>query len=323
VLQGLAAVESQLSTVRGDSAAPLREILEQAQVSVNEMVGVCQNLLDGCQNAPWRIAELDERLDDYSRLLERYHGSIDELVNRREELERRLVELAGIEEELEEKRTGLSETLEELSAAARSLSKARFAGAGRLQDSVTEELKRLGMPEAVFSVELTPPPSSSSLVFAEQDGSGIASFGLEQVEFLFSANPGSPAGPLSSIASGGELSRASLAMKLALAEVAQPGTMVFDEIDSGVAGETAHLLADALERAASGGRQVIVITHLAQIACRADRHISVSKRIEKDLPVTMVRSLEREDRVAELARVLGGGEAALAHARSLLDRKSH
>ena len=322
VLQGLAAAESQLATVRGESAGSLRELLEQAQVSVNEMVGLCQSLLDGCQSAPWRLAELDERLDTYSRLLERYHGSIDELVDRREALEGRLVELAGMEGELESKRTTLTATLEKLSLAARRLSESRSEGAILLQDSVTGELKKLGMPEATFSVDLTPPSSSSSLI-AATDGSRIASFGLEQVEFLFSANPGSPAGPLSSIASGGELSRASLAMKLALARVAQPRTMVFDEIDSGVAGETAHLLAEALERAASDGRQVIVITHLAQIACRANRHISVSKKIEKDRPVTMVRTLENEERVTELARVLGGGEAAIAHARSLLNRKSH
>ncbi|MBN1435187.1 DNA repair protein RecN, partial [Candidatus Fermentibacterales bacterium] len=128
-----------------------------------------------------------------------------------------------------------------------------------------------------------------------------------------------PPGPLSEIASGGELSRASLALRLALAEVSQPATMVFDEIDSGVGGETAHLLAEALSRASSGGRQVVVVTHLAQIACRASRHLSVSKGLRDGLPVTEVQALEGSGRVEELARVLGGGPAAMEHAKALLN----
>ena len=300
--------------------AIIEELIEQASISVTEIVSRCNAIIGTYEASPWRVEEVDARLDDYSRLLERYGGSIDELIARRDVLESRLAEISAIDESLRDLRETRSRQVKRLLDNALDLSGARTEAAERLSSAVREELSKLGMPDVRFEVGMESPGGGAAAL--ELEGRSISSCGLEDIEFLFSANPGSPPASLSSVASGGELSRASLALRLALAQVRQPSTMVFDEIDSGVGGETAHLLADALERATLGGRrQVIVITHLAQIACRADTHLAVSKTLMEGLPETAVRSLDRFERIEELTRVLGGGAAAEEHARALMDRK--
>jgi DNA repair protein RecN (Recombination protein N) len=152
------------------------------------------------------------------------------------------------------------------------------------------------------------------------DGTPVCPDGAEVPEFLFSANPGQVAARLSSVASGGEMSRVSLALKLALASTSDVSTMVFDEIDAGIGGETAHALADSLFRASGHGRQVIVITHLAIVASRASTHLAVSKSTDDGSPVTEVTALSGSGRIEELTRILGGGDAARDHALDLLSQ---
>jgi len=293
----------------------LIQLLEQAEIALTEAAGECENILSDIDSAPWRLSEIDQRLDGYSELLSRCGGSIDSLLGRRDELLARIAEYDEAENELRQLKKLLPEDEAALNATADELESGRKAAAERLEDAVSRELRLLGMPQAVFRVSMEIPSESRS---CEIGGRPLSSEGRTLPNFIFSANEGMDPAPLSTVASGGEMSRISLVLKLALSDVSQAPTMVFDEIDSGVGGETANLLADSLSRV-SGDRQVIVITHLPQIAFRAGRHMAVFKTRGDGIPVTQVRPLvHREERVDELARLLGGGPAALEHAEKML-----
>jgi len=292
------------------------DLLEQSCISLEEASSACSEVLSRIEESPWRLDEIDRRLDMYSDLLARCGGSIASLLLRREELEKRLDGLEAVDREVAELKASIPADLALLAKEAGRLTVLRSEAAEKLRTSVQSELRLLAMPEAVFDVLFSPPRESESL---DACGTRVGARGAEVPEFLFSANRGMEPGSLSDVASGGELSRLSLALKLALAGVAQPPTMVFDEIDSGVGGETSRFLADSLLRA-SRERQVIVITHLARIAAAAGSHLTVSKEQRGDLPFTEVTLLTtREERVAELARTLGGGDAARIHAGQMLN----
>lgn len=292
------------------------ELIGQAEISLTEASSSCSAILGRVDSAPWRLKEIDDRLDGYSELLGRCGGSLDILLQRRKTLKEELEKYESLERELQDLEVTVPGKGKKLHETAEQLSTARELTVKKLQNCVQKELRLLGMPDAVFSVIMHDPPLNRSLT---SDGKTICSDGYEIPEFYFSANKGMKPGSLASVASGGELSRVSLVLKLALVSVSQAPTMVFDEIDSGIGGETANLLADSLKRA-SERRQVIVITHLAQIASKAGRHLAVSKELDDDLPSTRVRELTgKQNRIAELARLLGGGDAAVEHAEKMLD----
>ncbi|MCK4506788.1 MAG: AAA family ATPase [Candidatus Aegiribacteria sp.] len=291
------------------------ELLEQTEIALTETNASCSAILGRVDSAPWRLQEIDDRLDGYSELLGRCGGSLEKLLQRRKILEEEQEKYESLERELLDLEVMVPEKGRRLHETAEQLSIARKSTVKKLQNSVQKELRLLGMPDAVFNVIMHDPPLNRSLT---SDGKTICSDGYEIPEFYFSANKGMEPGPLASVASGGELSRVSLVLKLALASVSQAPTMVFDEIDSGIGGETANLLADSLKRA-SENRQVIVITHLARIASKAGRHLAVSKELRDGLPSTQVKELkDKQNRVAELARLLGGGDAAIEHAEKML-----
>jgi|WetSurMetagenome_2_1015567.scaffolds.fasta_scaffold00290_26 DNA repair protein RecN (Recombination protein N) len=290
------------------------ELVSNADIALREASSRFAALLAGIEGAPWMIEQIDERLDRYGRLLSRHGGDISRLLLRRDDLAARMGELASLESELEDTAKKRAALESDLSAAATGLSKERRKAVPVLEKSVVSELRRLGMPGSAFIVRLEAAPADGR---AGRLPIPIGPDGAEIPEFAFTANEGLPPGPISSVASGGELSRLSLALMLALSGAGGTSTLVFDEIDSGVGGETAVLLADSLLRA-STGRQTVVITHLPQIASRADRHLAVSKAPGEGLPVTSVRLLEGDERTGELARMLGGDAAALEHARALL-----
>lgn len=291
------------------------ELLEQADIAMTEASSECESMLSKIDSAPWRISEIDDRLDGYAELLGRCGGSLENLLNMREQLNTELGQYDLLEEEHEKLETAIPFKADSLHAIAIELSESRIKAAKKLENSVQNELKLLGMPDAAFRIVMNDPPGSRSCTIRN---TRICSDGCEIPEFYFSANAGIEPGPLSSVASGGEMSRVSLVLKLALTSVTQAPTMVFDEIDSGVGGETANLLADSLSRV-SGKRQVIVITHLPQIASRAHRHLAVSKEIVDGLPATNVKTLSHEkERIEELARLLGGGKPALEHAEKMM-----
>jgi len=291
------------------------ELIEQADIALLEASSECEIMLSRIDSAPWRITEIDDRLDRYAELLGRCGGSLQNLLGLRGRLNEELARYEMLQEEYKNLKRIIPEKADMLHEKAIELSEARKQASRKLEDSARNELRLLGMPDADFRIIMTEPPENRSCTVRSKR---ICSDGCEIPEFIFSANPGIQPGPLSSVASGGEMSRVSLALKLVLASVTQAPTMIFDEIDSGVGGETANLLADSLSRV-SHHRQVIVITHLPQIASRAHTHLAVSKDTLDGLPATKVNTLliERE-RVEELARLLGGGEHALEHAKNMI-----
>ncbi len=303
-------------TAIGKAGGPrdLEAMLAEAEIALKEAASTCSSALASTDGAQWSASEIDRRLDEYGRVLGRYGGDIERLLERSRELGAELASLAGLQEEHEKLSRQAGEVLLGLGDSAGVLTAARERARADFGDRVTGELHRLGMEGAVFGVRFDPAPPDRS---AETPSGPVSSDGAELVEFEFSANPGMPPGPVSSVPSGGELSRLSLAVRLALSGSGPWSTLVFDEIDSGVGGTTARLLAESLRRA-SEGRQTIVITHLPQIASRAARHLAVVKAGDGAGVVTSVLRLEGTDREAEIARMLGGGEAALDHARALL-----
>jgi DNA repair protein RecN (Recombination protein N) len=298
----------------GEDVGDLPELLDSADIALREASSRCSSKLSTIEGAPWMIEQIDARLDSYGKLLGRYGGDIDRLLARMTEVSTELGRREAMARELD----GLESLRAELSAglarSASELTGLRTRARKPMEKAVGSELAKLGMPGSTFEVVFSSVPADRSVRSVDLS---VCSDGAELPEFMFSANAGLPPGPVSSVASGGELSRLSLAVRLALSGPAGSSTLVFDEIDSGVGGETAGLLASSLSRA-SRGRQTIVITHLPQIASRAGRHLAVSKSASAEMPVTTVRALEGESRVEEIARMLGGGVAAIEHARAML-----
>ena len=289
------------------TAAEIEALYSDSRTALQELGRRLSTYRDAVEHDPQRLAELRERLDLIHHLKHKYGDTVEEVLatgrTAREELDRAdrsVLDLDALA--LEEGRA-----IEELAREAENLSALRKASADRLESEVTGLLDELGMAGGRFCVRL-------------EELAELGSHGAERVEFQVSLNPGFPPGPLARVASGGELSRVMLALKTVLAEVDGVPSLVFDEIDSGVGGRVAQRVAERLAMVA-GNHQVFAITHLPQIASRASVHIYVEKIQEEGLASARVRTLEGEERVEELARMLGGDpdrETSLRHAAELL-----
>jgi DNA repair protein RecN (Recombination protein N) len=261
----------------------------------------------GIESDPGRLEEIRERQDLIFKLKRKYGPELEDVLATGDRVKAELEELAEAPGDLRQEEEELERSTSEFLAKAQELTDRRTNAAGRLQRAVQAVLPELGLPKAEFDVQLSP-----------LDEPGAA--GAERIDFLTSLNPGFTAGPLRQIASGGELSRIMLALKAVLAEADSVPTLVFDEIDSGVGGEVALRVADKLKEVARH-HQVFVITHLPQLASRAHHQLSVEKDDLEGLASTRVRELTGEDRIAEVARMLGGdpdSAASREHARELL-----
>ena len=249
---------------------------------------------------PQRLEQVQSRLADLQRLMRKYGPELDDVLSYAADLRNEIEQLESVDLRLSELEKELELAESRLSTAAVRLSEERTAAARRLQPLIEEELHQLGMPAATFKIRIKQ--------LAE---AGVS--GKDDVSFLFAATPDLELAPVEKAASGGELSRIMLA--LALHTGADSETLVFDEIDVGIGGETAGSVAARLKRLASK-HQVLVVTHLAQIAARADAHFRVMRREDG----SVVELVEGEQRVRELARMLSGSYSATAleHARELL-----
>ena len=267
---------------------------------------------EGVQAPPGRLDALEERLALLDRLKRKHGGTIADVLAHAQECRRRRDELAGAEEALEDGERALAAARAELEALAEELRAARRSAAGALAEAVRARLADLAMEGATFEARVEP-------------REGFGPTGGDEVEFLIAPNPGVPAGPLRETASGGELSRVMLALMSVAEEAAGEeaggaGTLVFDEVDAGIGGQTARAVGERL-RALAAGRQVVCITHLPQIASLADRHFRIAKDTSADTALTTVQALRRQDVVAELVRMLGADAddvAARRHAKELL-----
>ncbi|MCD6588623.1 MAG: AAA family ATPase [Candidatus Fermentibacteraceae bacterium] len=291
----------------------ISELLSQACISADEAANLLLAEMSDIDEAPSQISEIDNRLDNYSALMARSGGTVDSMVDHGNSLSMELRKYQSAEQEKTELDGALPELLKQVIQTAGELSAKRQTAAARLSEKVVAELRQLNMPHAQFSVQFNVPVSSVAAA-----GIQLGTRGAESAVFMFSANMGIPRDSLEAVASGGELSRVALALALVVADSYAASTLVFDEIDAGTGGETANNLAESLLRAAST-RQVIVISHLAQIASRAHRHLAVTKGYSSNMPVTEVTVLHhRQQRISELARLLGGGPGAEEHAMRLL-----
>jgi DNA repair protein RecN (Recombination protein N) len=252
------------------------------------------------------LDEVEERLALLDRLKRKHGGTVAAVLAHAEECRRRRDELAGAEEALEAGEAAVEAARAELAQRAEALRAARREAAGGLAGAVVDRLEGLAMEGATFEASVT-----------SRDGFGPTRG--DEVEFLIAPNPGVPAGPLRETASGGELSRVMLAL-MGVAAQAGPGTLVFDEVDAGIGGQTARAVGEQLRDLATA-RQIVCITHLPQIASLADRHFTIVKDTSGDTARTSVAQLGRGDVVGELVRMLGADRddtAARRHAKELL-----
>ncbi len=283
-------------------AAGISERLDFCMYELQDISEIAESLADEEISDP--EAELDRiesRLETISRLESRYGAdNIQGVLAERERLALELDELKNSERTVETIRKELGKKAKEASACAARLTEMRQAGADRLSELVTEQLRYLDLEKVTFSVSV-----SST---AGEDGTlKFTPSGCDEVEFLISTNPGEPLKSLSKIASGGELSRVMLALKSVLADSDGVTTIIFDEIDTGVSGKTSQKIGLKLHDLARGC-QVICITHSAQIAATADTQYKISKRESMGRAETSVRELDPDERVEELSRIMGGLE---------------
>jgi DNA repair protein RecN (Recombination protein N) len=297
-LEGAAGVDGELDA--------LAERVRALALEAEDLAGDLRRYAEGIDAPPGRLDEVEERLALLARLERKHGGTIAAVLAHAEQCRRRRDELVGAEEALEEGGARLAAARAELAERAAELRRARRKAAPALAKAVRAKLAGLAMEGASFEAAL-----------AEREGYGPT--GGDEVEFQIAPNPGVPAGPLREIASGGELSRVMLAL-MGVAAEAGPATLVFDEVDAGIGGQTARAVGEQL-RALAAGRQVVCITHLPQIASLADRHFTIVKDSSGETARTTVSQLERGDVVGELVRMLGAdGEdrAARRHAQELL-----
>lgn len=265
------------------------------------------------------VAEIEERLGLILSLERRFRTDEAGLADALERAEREIARLEGATErqgEILRERTALAE---EIGVLAAQLRRARVAGAGRLCKAVNRALESLALPPT-FEIAVAPRAGGEDDPLVEGTACLVDRSGGDDVEYLFAPNAGEPAAPIAKIASGGELSRVSLALEEALSDASESRTLVFDEIDAGLGGRAGETLGKSLKRIATQ-HQVLCVTHLPQVAAQADVHLQVRKREEGGRTITEVRRLTGEERMRELASMLAGdaaGSGAEAAARELL-----
>jgi DNA repair protein RecN (Recombination protein N) len=276
-----------------------------AQLEIEELERGLRDYASGLETDPAELVRLERRVDQLETLKRKYGNSVEEIHAFGETAAAKLKSIESRGDELERLEAGLANARAGLEKSAAKLTQIRRRAAPKLAREISVHLGDLGFERSAFEVSLTAEASPTI-------------HGMESVEFLFSPNPGEPSKPLRIIASSGEMSRVMLAVKSALAEQDAIPLMIFDEIDANVGGEIAHSVGRKM--ASLGERhQVVSITHLPQVAAVADYHYVVQKEIEGEKTRSLLRKVEGESRIAEIARMLGGGgEPELALAGNLL-----
>jgi len=280
--------------------------------TLDDMSLTLREYLKGLSFDPGRLEEIEERLEVIKALKRKYGGSIESVLENKNRLQGELAAMASLDEELEQTRTEMGGMEKGLVADAQQLSGKRKQAARELQSLIEDEIHELRMSGARFQIS-----------FREPGGNGpvLDQNGIDNVEFIFSANKGQGLKPLNKVASGGELSRVMLAFKKILAGVGRVGTLVFDEVDAGLGGAAAEVIGEKLAQVAKT-HQVICITHLPQIACFGRMHFLVSKSSENDVTSAQVKVLSKTERIDEITRMMAGIEVtkrAKDYAREMLE----
>ena len=301
-----------------DSQVEQSQLAENMLYQVEDLARAMRDYRDGVEYNPQRLQEIEDRLELLHNLKRKYGDSLDEVIAYAQRAQQELDLISHSEERTEELQAEEQGLLAQMAAAGQALHEARLRAAEGLRERIEEELAALSMEHARFLIDIQWTPSVEGV----EVGAVRYAFeptGLDHVEFLIAPNPGEAPKPLAKTASGGETSRLMLAMKTALSAIDPVPTLIFDEIDAGIGGRTGSVVGYKLWTLAQD-HQVFCVTHLAQMACYGERHFQVVKGLLDGRTVSLARALSPEERVEELAVMLGGGatEATRRSAEELL-----
>lgn len=287
----------------------LSELVQSAATYIEEAAHELKHFLDHIEANPNRLNELNQRLERIHKIAKKHRVNPQELYAFHQQMKKELHDIAHSDERLSALEKEIEVLLAHYADSAKKLTQSRKKSAKRLSQLITDAMRELGMPHGRFEI-----------VWTEATDQRPKRNGLDKIEFKISTNPDQPVQALNKIASGGELSRISLAIQVTTAQQHTMPTLVFDEVDVGIGGATAEIVGKLL-KSLGESTQVLCITHLAQVAAKGHRHLKVEKKIIAGKTTTQIDYLEQDDRVAEIARMAGGVKITpqtLAHAREMM-----
>ncbi len=312
VLPALSQVKKDLEDISrfDDALQNAQKMVEEAYISLQEASYELRDYGESVEFSPARLDQLQSRMDVIYRLCKKYGATLDDVLAHQEKVERELSEIENYDEDIAALEKEIAALEKELGKKAAALTELRRAAAKDLSSAIEEQLFALGMPKAQLAIRVEP-------------AADYGPRGRDEVAMFFSANPGEAEKPLQRVASGGELSRIALAIKtVASSRDSSVPSMVFDEIDTGIGGRTAQMVAERIALVAQY-KQVLCITHLPQIACMADAHLYILKRTEEGTTATQIRPLSERERISEIARMASGADMTTASLDNAREMVSH
>lgn len=312
VLPALSQVKKDLEEIGrfDDALANAQKMVEEAYISLQEASYELRDYGESVEFSPERLDQLQSRMDVIYRLCKKYGATLEDVLAHQAKVEQELTEIENYDEDIAALEKKIAALEEKLGQKADALTKLRTAAAQDLSAAIEEQLFALGMPKARFHIRV-------------EQAEDYSANGRDDVAMFFSANPGEAEKPLQKVASGGELSRIALAIKtVASSRDSSVPSMVFDEIDTGIGGRTAQMVAERIALVAQY-KQVLCITHLPQIACMADAHLYISKRTVEGTTATQIRPLSERERISEIARMASGADMTTASLDNAREMVSH
>lgn len=312
---------SKISDIDPDIASMLDKIRE-ALYSLEDSSSELRDYRNSIDFSPDRINQVEERLNAIQVLKKKYGDSIQEILQYAEKAKTELDAINSSDEEMEQLKADEKKTVKEAKDLALALSEKRKAAALKLEQLVIKELKDLGMAGTVFKISIKRETSPDGDIESENNKYILYPHGIDRIEFLLSANEGEDLRQLRKVASGGEMSRIMLALKNVIQSADIVETLIFDEVDTGISGKTAEIVGRKL-RNLSKDRQVLLITHLPQIAAMSDTHFLVQKGKSEGRVTTLVKNLSDKEKIREVARMLAGEEItdlSIKHAEEMIEK---
>lgn len=295
-----------------DALSVTEELLQSAQIQIQEAQQELNHHIDSFEMDPQRLMQIEERLTSCYNIARKHRITPEELIELHTSLSDELEQLGGDEDQLDTLEAQTLELKQQFMKSAEKLSKQRHKAAKQLQTAINQQLHDLAMPNAKLALTVNTAPELAS------------SHGIDDIDFLISTNPGQAPKALAKVASGGELSRVSLAIQVVTARSTTTPTLVFDEVDVGIGGATADVVGDLLRKLGEQG-QVLCVTHLPQVASKGHQHLLVHKETDKRSAQSTLTELKGDKKIMEIARMMGGAQMTkqtIAHAREMLEMAS-
>ncbi|MBF0264141.1 MAG: DNA repair protein RecN [Gammaproteobacteria bacterium] len=311
-------ISSELSAY-DDKLITIDEMLNNALIQISEANSEINHYLNQVEDEPVRLNEIEERIAQYHELARKHHCEPELLLNKQIELEEEYSNYYQSDEQQELRLQKINDLQSEYFKNAQKLSKQRLKASQQLAQEVEQHIRELGLSKGEFSIDMTPVASNKEKTPVKN--------GLESIDFMISANPGQTPAKLAKVASGGELSRISLAIQVVTAQYNQTPSIIFDEIDVGVGGKIAEMIGAKLAQL-SNQSQILCVTHQAQVAVHGHNHYLVEKSFQENSTTSHITELDEQQRIDELSRMLSGAEiteTTRLHAREMLNqaRKQH